>query len=714
MISIFCSYCSNSNPHGQLNCLSCGALLSFDEVDPNHLFTGTFLKQGQYKIEKTLGQGGFAITYKVIDLNNNSRVVAIKELWPERAGREGSNVRWPYTIPPNERQVQIKKFKEEAQRLLDLVKFNHPSIVKVYEYFEENNTIYIVMEFINGKTLLKILQEEGVLPEKRVKKYFLQLAYALKIIHGNDILHRDIKPDNIIINHQDRAILIDFGAARDFLAGRSKNMTQILTPGYAPPEQYSPRAIRYPSADIYSLCASMYELLTGQLPANASDRTSSKTSTPTGTDSLILPRQLSSHISSLMEKIILTGMKLKAEERFKDADHLIEAFNGNFMSPLFIQARELVKNGKLAEAVQLYQRCLLEEPDNSKAAVENALILTYLVNPQAENAVYQAIKVQSNDGRLYGALGLLYCRQSNWQEAIKQLQKGVNLAPHESWIWANLGWALAKCGSLQKSLIAVDKALGLDQNSTFALALKVWIFVNQQQWNSAITLAKQAIWNSQQANSQNIGNLQTWIYSCLIVALDRVPNKSVIELEKCLHEYTNQVPDSAFVYGFNGYLQAKQGQWANAIAEFNLGVAKSKVPFWILLNLGISYENEKNLQAAIQVYKSCHHLQSKDFFVLFRLGTILGQEAQRLDKQELWLEARSYLELAVQLKPDYAEAYHNIGWVLHHIRNNNDLIDNPAKILATYRQAVQFYDQQNKSALAQQIRQAFQFLGVQL
>jgi eukaryotic-like serine/threonine-protein kinase len=714
MISNFCPYCSTPNPNGQLKCLSCGGLLSLDAVDPNHLSPGTFLKQGQYKVEKTLGQGGFAITYKSIDLANNSRVVAIKELWPDRAGREGSNVRWPYTIPPKERQVQIRKFKDEAQRVLDLVKFKHPSIVKVYEYFEENNTVYIVMEFIDGKTLCKILEEEGTLPENRIKRYFLQLAYALKIIHGNDILHRDIKPDNIIINQQDRAILIDFGAARDFLAGRTKNMTQILTPGYAPPEQYSPRAIRYPNADIYSLCASMYELLTGQLPANASDRTTSKTSTPVGTDSLIPPRKLAPHISLLIEKIILTGMKLKAEERFKDADHLIEAFNGNFMSPLFIKARELVKNGKLSEAAQLYQRCLLEEPDNSKAAVENALILTHLDNPQAENAVHQAIQLQPNDGRLYGALGLFYCRQSNWQEAIKQLQKGVNLVPHESWIWANLGWALAKCGSLQKSLVAVDKALGLDKNSTFALALKVWIVVNQQQWNSAIPLAKQAIWNSQQANSQNISNLQAWIYPCLIVALDRIPNKSVIELEKCLQEYINQVPDSAFVYGFNGYLQASQDQWANAITEFNLGVSKTKVPFWILLNLGIAYEYVKNFQAAIQVYKNYHHFQPKDFFVLFRLGTILGQEAQRLNKQELWVEARSYLELAIQLKPDYAEAYHNLGWVLHHIRNNNALIDNPAKVLATYRQAVQLYEAQNKPDLALQIRKAFEDLGVQL
>lgn len=715
MTSIFCPYCSTPNPNTQLNCLSCGALLSFDEIDPNHLAPATFLKQQKYKIEKTLGQGGFAITYRAIDFAHNSRIVAIKELWPDRAGRQGTKVRWPFRILPQERQIQIDKFKEEAKNLLQLAQFKHPSIVKIYEYFEENNTIYIVMEFINGKTLYKILQDQGSLPEDKIKKYFLQLAYTLKIIHNSDIIHRDIKPDNIIINDQDRAILIDFGAAREFLAGYSNNMTQILTPGYAPPEQYVIRAKRYPSADIYSLCASMYELLTGQLPATAPERTTSKTSTPSGTDALIPPRQLVPHISSLMEKTILTGLKLKVEERFQDADHLIEALNGNFISPLLIKARELVKNGQLPEAIQVYQHCLLEEPDNSKAAIENALIFTYLDHPDAEKAIYQAWQIQQiqPDGRLYGILGLLYCRQSNWPEAIKYLQEGIRLIPDQSWIWANLGWAVAKFGNLPESLIAVERALQLDRNSSFSLALKVWILAKQERWHDVIISAKQAIWHCQQTNPQNINSLLAWIYPCLIIALYRVSNQSS-ELEKYLQEYINQVPDSAFIYGFHGYLQATQSQWSNAITEFNLAASKAKPPLWILLNLGIAYEYVKNFQAAIQVYKSCYQLQSKNLSVLLRLGRMLGEEAQRLDKQDLWLEARTYLELAIQLQPDYAEAYHNLGWVLHHIRNNNGLIDNPAKILAIYRQAVQLYEAQNKPDLALQIREAFQALGVQL
>lgn len=100
--------------------------------------------------------------------------------------------------------------------------------------------------------------------------------------------------------------------------------------------------------------------------------------------------------------------------------------------------------------------------------------------------------------------------------------------------------------------------------------------------------------------------------------------------------------------------------------------------------------------------------------MLFRLGTLTAQQAQRTGQPDLWSKASVFLEIAVQLQPDYAEAYHNLGWVLHHIRNNSGLIENYPKVLATYRQAIQLYERQNKLTLAQGIKQAFQVLGLQL
>ncbi|MFN7660648.1 MAG: serine/threonine protein kinase, partial [Dolichospermum sp.] len=130
---------------------------------------------------------------------------------------------------------QLQQFQVEANYLQKCV---HPHIVRIYEWFTENDTAYMIMELLVGKSLDKILLETGILAENQIKNYFVQIAGALKVIHSHNLLHRDIKPENIIIIPPDKAVLIDFGAAREFIAGQPGDMTRILTPGYAPYEQY--------------------------------------------------------------------------------------------------------------------------------------------------------------------------------------------------------------------------------------------------------------------------------------------------------------------------------------------------------------------------------------------------------------------------------------------------------------------------------------------
>jgi len=158
-----------------------------------HLPTGSFLQQGKYQINKVLGEGGFGITYGGIDLTN-SRNVAIKENWPEKASRQGTTIIWPPAITPKNRQLQLIKVATEARFISNCL---HPNIVRVYDWFEENNTAYVVMGLIQGKPLSKILEQEGPLPNERVKRYFIQIAEALRIVHAAHLLHRDIKPENL-------------------------------------------------------------------------------------------------------------------------------------------------------------------------------------------------------------------------------------------------------------------------------------------------------------------------------------------------------------------------------------------------------------------------------------------------------------------------------------------------------------------------------------
>lgn len=577
-----CPTCLIENSDNSCNCIACGTPFT-TEHSTYHLPAGTLLKQCQYKVETTWGEGGFGITYKGRDLGN-SRDVAIKELWPEKASRvHGKTVIWSPSITPKNRQEQIQNFEREAQYLSMCL---HPSIVRVYDWFSENNTAYIIMAFIQGKSLYEIYKQEGCLSQDKIKIYFIQVAEALKVVHSNNLLHRDIKPENIIITPKDRAILIDFGNTREYIAGQTNNMTRILTPGYAPLEQYSFRGRRGPSTDFYAVCASMYELITGQVPPEATDRFQSEV--------LIPPSQLVPGIEPLTEQIILTGMKIEARDRFQNADELINALKGKFVSSIQKQAQQLVKEGKLSEAIQVYERCLVNEPINGEAAVELAMLQTY-VSDIAEVAASKAIQLKPNDGRGYGVLGLVNCRKSNWSKAVQYLQQAGNLSPNQSWIHANLAWALGKSGNWQQAETAVVRALQLDGNSTFALGLQAWIAVNQQQWKPAIRAARLAITQSKQANLNNSQELQRWVYPFLTVALDKaVVTQQASDVDRCIQEFINQVPDSAFAWGFKGWKQASQDLWADALHSFEQATRQPHAPAWVFLNLGIVHEHLRN------------------------------------------------------------------------------------------------------------------------
>ncbi len=234
------------------------------------LLKGTSLQQGRFFVRKVLGEGRFGITYLGQD-NLLHRPVAIKELFiKDCCFRQGRSVIPSSSITHIDYQNYKASFIEEAKTL---ARFQHPNIVNVYNYFEENNTAYMVMEFLQGKTLLKLVEERGVLPEKKALAYIKQVAKALSVVHQACILHPDIiSPDNIMVTDNDRAVLIDFGTARAFVAGKRQQMTKIWKPGYSPLEQYGSKARVGPYTDIYALGGTLYYLLTGKVPVAWPDR----------------------------------------------------------------------------------------------------------------------------------------------------------------------------------------------------------------------------------------------------------------------------------------------------------------------------------------------------------------------------------------------------------------------------------------------------------
>ena len=291
------------------------------------LSPGACLASGEYRIQQPLGQGGFGITYQGIDTRLN-RAVAVKEFFPEGCWREGSTVvsagRWNSDTYSSAKQ----KFLLEGQTL---GQFNHPGIVQVFYYFEENNTAYMVMEYLRGKTLAELLkQSKGKLSEDRALEYIAKVGEALQILHQAQFLHRDIKPDNIMLADDGRLVLIDFGAARDFTSNCTTRYTTMLTPGYAPLEQYG-RALKYGAfTDIYALGSTLYYLLTGQAPVSAIERAAG---VELKTVAEINP-QISSHVS----EAIALAMKMDVTERLQSVREFLDLLHID-LSRLASQAR---------------------------------------------------------------------------------------------------------------------------------------------------------------------------------------------------------------------------------------------------------------------------------------------------------------------------------------------------------------------------------------
>ena len=274
---------------------------------------GIRLASGEYQIAQPLGQGGFGITYRGIDTKLN-RPVAVKEFFPEGCWREGTTVisagRWNLNTYTDAKQ----KFLQEAQTL---GQFNHPGIVRVFYYFEENNTAYLVMEYLRGQTLGQLLKNRGgKLPETEVLFYMKKIGQALEVLHQARFLHRDIKPDNIMLADDGRVILIDFGAARDFTANNTERFTTMLTPGYAPLEQYG-QALKYGAfTDIYALGSTCYHLLTGKVPLSAVERAAGVELKPL--------RELEPKISPHICQAVMKAMEMKVDERVQSVKEFLE------------------------------------------------------------------------------------------------------------------------------------------------------------------------------------------------------------------------------------------------------------------------------------------------------------------------------------------------------------------------------------------------------
>jgi serine/threonine protein kinase len=280
---------------------------------------------GQYLVGKVLGKpGGFGITYLGWD-SQLATFVAIKEYLPrEVAGRHHDRLTVSAHTNADAEHFRygLEQFLLEARTL---AQFDHPNVVRVRTFFQENGTAYLVMDYLQGNSLQDHLTTVGGrMSEKMTLDTMMPILEGLHEVHAKGFLHRDIKPQNIYITTTGRPILLDFGTARQAMSGLNRGMTTIITPGYAPWEQYHRHGKQGTWTDIYACAATVYHLVTGTVPPEAADRVAQ--------DSLIPPAQLVSGLSPHFNFAIIQALSIDPANRPQDVAAFQAALSGKAAS----------------------------------------------------------------------------------------------------------------------------------------------------------------------------------------------------------------------------------------------------------------------------------------------------------------------------------------------------------------------------------------------
>ena len=316
---MYCPHCMKTIDDNVGYCPICHKSTSVKNAE-NALPIGSILAN-RYYVGVMLGQGGFGITYVGCDTRLNKKI-AIKEYYPAGYVNRLSEHSMALSVNQGDTAVAFEhekqKFIKEAYLLAEFA--GDHNVVSVTDIISEHNTAYIVMEYVEGKTLEQYLREVDRMSFDEAFSMLEPIMDSLSRIHTKGLMHRDISPANIMVEPGNHPILIDFGAAREFEGAAEKSISVILKQGYAPTEQYQTRGLQGPWTDVYAICATIYKMITGITPPSAIDRVIG--------DTMKRPAELGAVIDSQKEAVLLKGLAINQADRFSSIQDLKNAFNG--------------------------------------------------------------------------------------------------------------------------------------------------------------------------------------------------------------------------------------------------------------------------------------------------------------------------------------------------------------------------------------------------
>ena len=346
-----CIYCGTEIAENLETCPSCGMSL----VESHTLKPGTIVG-GKYEVVKKLGEGGFGITY-IVKNTHISETEAMKELFIKstcgRASTSKTNTNHVYSSQKQDFGCYKKKFLKEMGVLS---KINHENIVRMFNTVLENNTAYGIMEYINGSTLKQKIRAKGKFSEEEVLELLFSVGSGLKKVHDMDLTHRDIKPDNILIDENGIYKIINFGLVKEYQEA-SVTISQVVSEGYSPKEQYRKKGKITPATDIYSLGMTLYAALTGELfPENSADRDDEdiEEDFQKSIDKL--------HISSKLRSILKKMTALKSKDRYQNFNEIFNELDDSRGKKSF--ARDNNSNKPTPEPTIDYEDITEDDPDS--------------------------------------------------------------------------------------------------------------------------------------------------------------------------------------------------------------------------------------------------------------------------------------------------------------------------------------------------------------